>query len=562
MTIKIKNIILLVVSTLTTLLASAQNQSSVHVTLLNNTFKHVNLVNAYGDNKQVYASADIKGNAFNMNLNISNDVYRFDFGDENYFLVVITPGENMELTIDAEDLQSIVSATNSPSMSFVQEVSNLTNRKKETIDSLNSALQSDKKQLYWSKITQNVISYRQATDEIDRNLIAVFNSADTLEDIFSTIGNNGKVKSSNLDLFCSDVTRCLRDIDNKYRPFANFIANENYYDFKSNRQSDNIDYYTLLDSYLAAINERHQIASNALNGFTKEVKKLLNERDSLVYLNYWDKKSNKSNWAGKVFSTLKPSIDKIQGAQNAYQTNVEMQKSVGAQAVSGAQEIVKNIVSDYQKAYNEADVLLNNDIKNAIRTNKDDIAVLLFLDLFPKDKNTALHEEVIKALYVKYPYHPIVKERWNAINSPAGKTSIGAQAPELAFPDPEGNIRKLSDLRGKVVLVDFWASWCGPCRRESPNVRNVYTKYHDLGFEVFSVSLDRDAYNWKKAIKDDQLVWPNHVSDLKYWQSEAAAIYGVRSIPCMFLLDRDGRIVAKDLRGPALESAVRQLLGL
>lgn len=130
------------------------------------------------------------------------------------------------------------------------------------------------------------------------------------------------------------------------------------------------------------------------------------------------------------------------------------------------------------------------------------------------------------------------------MNSPAGKTGIGAIAPDLAFKDPDGKVRKLSDLRGKVVLLDFWASWCGPCRRESPNVRNVYAKYHDKGFEVFSVSLDRDAASWKKAIQDDQLVWPNHVSDLKQWQSEAAAIYGVRSIPSMFLLDRDGRIVA------------------
>ncbi|MCQ2285103.1 MAG: TlpA family protein disulfide reductase [Bacteroidales bacterium] len=173
-----------------------------------------------------------------------------------------------------------------------------------------------------------------------------------------------------------------------------------------------------------------------------------------------------------------------------------------------------------------------------------------------------MHEEVIKALHEVIPDHMIVKERWNYMQSPASRVAIGAIAPELAFPDPEGNIRKLSDLRGKVVLVDFWASWCGPCRRESPNVRNVYAKYHDYGFEVFSVSLDRDGDNWRKAIQDDKLVWPNHVSDLKQWQSEAAAIYGVRSIPSMFLLDRDGRIVAKDLRGEALEKAVKQLLGM
>ena len=134
-------------------------------------------------------------------------------------------------------------------------------------------------------------------------------------------------------------------------------------------------------------------------------------------------------------------------------------------------------------------------------------------------------------------------------------------APDLAFPDPEGKIRKLSDLRGKVVLLDFWASWCGPCRRESPNVRNVYAKYHDQGFEVFSVSLDRDANNWKKAIADDKLVWPNHVSDLKGWGSAAAKLYGVSSIPSTFLVDKDGRIIAKGLRGEQLTAVLEQIFG-
>jgi thiol-disulfide isomerase/thioredoxin len=153
-----------------------------------------------------------------------------------------------------------------------------------------------------------------------------------------------------------------------------------------------------------------------------------------------------------------------------------------------------------------------------------------------------------------------VKDRWNYMNSPASKVAIGAIAPELEFPDPDGKMRKLSDLRGKVVLVDFWASWCGPCRRENPNVTNIYSKYHDKGFEVFSVSLDSDAASWKRAIEADKLVWPNHVSDLKKWQSKAAAIYGVSSIPSTFLLDKEGRIVQRNLRGADLERAVKQLV--
>ncbi len=540
----------------------AQAPSTVSVNILNNTFTHVDLVNAYGNGRTEYASADIKDNAFKMNLKLENDIYRFHFGGDDYFLVIITPGENMELTLDAEDLQNVVSVTNSPSMAFVQDVSSASNRKKEIIDSLNNALQKDKTQQYWSKITQEVTNYRQVTKEIDGYLSSAFENVDSLDFLISSVAPNGKVKGGDIDYFISAANQYLKALDNNYRPFANYKENSNlYYDFNANRIAGNADYYSLLDNYLQETEKRHTVASNALETLASSAKMLVSERDSLSYLNLLDKKGTKAAWAAKVLAAFPSSkLENAKKAEAEYKTNMSMQKSVGTNAVNGAQQLVKAVVNKYQTEYNQADASISNEIKQDILDNKDDIATLMFLDLFPKDQNAALHETVINALYKKYPNHLIVKERYNVMNSPAGKTGIGAMAPELAFPDPEGNIRKLSDLRGKVVLIDFWASWCGPCRRESPNVRNVYKKYHDQGFEVFSVSLDRDGNSWKKAIKDDQLVWPNHVSDLKYWSSAAAAIYGVRSIPAMFLLDREGRIVAKDLRGAALENAVRELL--
>ncbi len=136
----------------------------------------------------------------------------------------------------------------------------------------------------------------------------------------------------------------------------------------------------------------------------------------------------------------------------------------------------------------------------------------------------------------------------------------GKVAPDFTLNDTKGNPVNLSDFRGKVVLLDFWASWCGPCRRENPNVKKLYTKYHDKGFEVLGVSLDKKRAAWLKAIEKDDLPW-THISDIKGWQCAAAQLYKVRSIPATFLLDPQGKIIAKGLRGPALEQALKQIFG-
>ncbi len=146
-------------------------------------------------------------------------------------------------------------------------------------------------------------------------------------------------------------------------------------------------------------------------------------------------------------------------------------------------------------------------------------------------------------------------------DSKAGKFAQGSMAPDIAMADPEGKTRKLSDLKGKVVLIDFWASWCGPCRRENPNVVNLFKKYNKDGFEVYSVSLDKTAEPWLKAIQTDGLIWKNHVSDLKGWQNEAAKAYGVNSIPYTMLIDKEGKILGTGLRGQMLADQLKAQFG-
>ena len=553
--------VLLLVLGLMVNLVCAQAPMNLHVKLLNNSFNQVSLTSAYGNAVTTYATVDINGDEFNMIIKQPNDIYRLDFGNGSSMLLVVTPGETVNMTLDAENLQQIVSVSGSESLQYVKDMAHLAMYRKTAVDSINKKLQSDPDKTYWSDFYQKFNLYTQTNQDVDNYLLTAYDNIDSIYTTFKTYLVGGKLKGNGA-LECADMAnRMLKKTEIHYAPFANYQDNVGrYYDFSGQRVNNADDFYALFDQYQSDLNKRHEIAKNSLGTLMPKIQELLAERDSLAYQNLWDKKGNQMKWANRVAQELYPSLESVVNQKAAYEQLEKNEKQNAKALVSRAQEKVSQVVGKYQKSYNEIDAYLTSRMKDEIKTHKQDIAVLMFLDIFPREQNAALHREVISALHEKYPDHLIVKDRWNYMNSPASKVAIGAIAPDLEFPDPDGKMRKLSDLRGKVVLLDFWASWCGPCRRENPNVTNIYAKYHDKGFEVFSVSLDSDAASWKRAIETDKLVWPNHVSDLKKWQSQAAAIYGVRSIPSTFLLDKEGRIVQRDLRGADLERAVKQLV--
>jgi peroxiredoxin len=185
------------------------------------------------------------------------------------------------------------------------------------------------------------------------------------------------------------------------------------------------------------------------------------------------------------------------------------------------------------------------------------------------EKDLEYYVKVDSALSLLYPDYEPVKSLHDQVQGL--KSDIDAQklrspvinetveAPEIALPDTEGDTITLSSTRGNIVLLDFWASWCKPCRDENPNLVNAYNKYHNKGFQIYQVSLDKTREAWMKGISEDHLERWIHVSDLRYWQSMVVSLYELEQIPTNLLLDKDGKIIASDLRGEMLQRKLDEL---
>jgi peroxiredoxin len=261
---------------------------------------------------------------------------------------------------------------------------------------------------------------------------------------------------------------------------------------------------------------------------------------------------------------LRTTIKKMTELHNIYMQNVDKPELPRViESLDSTAQVYLSEINTYTKKY------IDNNLTSLVSL------VALYQQVAPSvyvmnpTKDLKFFIKVDSSMFSLYPdYEPVkslheqVKEivaKVNGETTPSPGTASGTEAPDISLPTPEGDTLKLSSTRGSVVLLDFWASWCAPCRQENPNLVKAYADYHKKGFQIFQVSLDKTKEAWIKGIQDDHLDKWIHVSDIKYWNSIVVPLYKIESIPYNFLLDREGRIIASNLRGERLQTKLAEL---
>lgn len=291
-----------------------------------------------------------------------------------------------------------------------------------------------------------------------------------------------------------------------------------------------------------------------INGYNGNVM-FISENEPIHFEIYKDSLPSSKVSGGRENKVFNEYLDHLRNLnQRVMQMRMDMRQQITSSRDTAAIE----------KFQQEEEALRSSDMafkKKIIKENPEAfVSVLALTDMFGTGASTSELKEYYEMLSEDVKQSSLAQNLKTELDKKSA-VEIGSKAPEFSGPNPQGEELALKDVLGKVTLIDFWAAWCKPCREENPNIVRVYNKYHDKGFNILGVSLDRENQRdrWLQAIKDDNLTWPQ-ISHLQHWQEPIAQLYGVRAIPAAFILDENGVIVARDLRGEDLENKVKELL--
>lgn len=323
----------------------------------------------------------------------------------------------------------------------------------------------------------------------------------------------------------------------------------------ANNQPSTIDTATVTNGQFSFKGSVEQIDVNFLFVEGEQVNTPFIVEEGIIEVNLLQERLTEMNLGGT------PSNSDLQTYREETKTFANNLNAIASE-IQAANSLGDNILAqDLQQQYTDLQADLINYEKGFIKTKVDSYISALILERFLNQKTLPRNE--VKDIFSTYSDRIRSSKSGinvsNVINAPINPTAIGEIAPLFDGPSPTGDRIALESFRGKVVIIDFWASWCRPCRIENPNLVRLYKRMHDKGLEIVGVSLDRNKASWERAIADDGLTW-NHVSNLQYWADPIAQLYSVRSIPAAFVLDREGRIVGKNLRGAQLDAKIEELL--
>ncbi len=289
---------------------------------------------------------------------------------------------------------------------------------------------------------------------------------------------------------------------------------------------------------------------------------VINDEETIQFSGDWNDMRKLRFTKSAASERLRSFVDSLAATQQkVVLLNQELEQA------TGMSDSVKNIK---QQNLNQLVESFRSYVKQTALQDQSPM-VSMFATTLNTGKDVSENEALFNQLIKRFPKHAGIQVVVNQFreslatakkqkqDADAGKPGVGAVAPDITMPDVKGVPFSLSKLKGKYVLIDFWASWCGPCRAENPNVVSAYTKFKNKNFTVLGVSLDKSKEAWLEAIKNDGLTW-YHISDLKFWESGAVSLYGFSGIPYNVLIDPQGKILATDLRGAALEQKLMELL--